>query len=255
MNICNGLLARLKRLYFCTLGHPLRGIAELEGARSFKEDWRYGQQALSNQAIAHSLLFAVQYVTHSGVEGDIAEFGCMTGRTAQVIAASLQMVGASKHLHLFDSFEGLPCVTAVTDMENIHVQSGAWGAGSCLGISPGELRKRCSRFLPDSNIAIYAGWFSKTLAHFTPPRRLAMVHIDCDLYQSTIEVLDHLFGHQMISEGAVILFDDWNCNRASQLHGERLAWKEIAARYAVESSDWGGYAWAGHKVIVHSYAR
>jgi hypothetical protein len=42
----------------------------------------------------------------------------------------------------------------------------------------------------------------------------------------TMDALVPPFGRGMISEGAVILFDDWNCNRANPAFGERRAWRE-----------------------------
>jgi hypothetical protein len=80
-----------------------------------------------------------------------------------------------------------------------------------------------------------------------------MVHLDCDLYQSAIEVLEYCFSNNMFSDGAIIFFDDWNCNRASPSYGERKAWAEVVDKFSVEFSDGGDYSWGGHKFIVHSY--
>jgi len=80
-----------------------------------------------------------------------------------------------------------------------------------------------------------------------------MLHIDCDLYQSTMDVLQHVFRSRMVAEGAIILFDDWNCDRACPSRGERKAWSEICSQYLVQASDLGSYGWAGQKFIVHQY--
>jgi hypothetical protein len=79
-----------------------------------------------------------------------------------------------------------------------------------------------------------------------------MVHLDCDLYSSTVEVLDHLFTRGHVAEGAVLFFDDWNCNRSSPQFGQRRAWRETCEKHRVEYSDGGDYAVLGHKFLVHA---
>jgi hypothetical protein len=78
------------------------------------------------------------------------------------------------------------------------------------------------------------------------------VHLDCDLYSSTAEVLEYLFVHRHVAEGSVVFFDDWNCNRASPQMGQRRAWREAVERHRIEFSDCGEYAVLGHKFIVHA---
>jgi hypothetical protein len=220
---------------------------------SFSETMKYGFMAPWYRAVAESLVFGVQYTIHCSVEGDIAEFGCQSGRTATVIAATMKMSRSTKTLHLFDSFQGMPESVHSADVDNVHVKSGVWAKGELKGLNAEQLRRRCERYLPGDSVRIYEGWFSETLRKIPEPAKFAMLHIDCDLYQSTIDVLDFLFRGRRVSEGAVIFFDDWDCNRASNSHGERKAWREICERYRVNASDAGGYAAACHKFIVHSY--
>ena len=100
---------------------------------------------------------------------------------------------------------------------------------------------------------IYEGWFSKTISKFPAGTRLGLLHVDCDLYESAKDVLDYVFSRQMVAEGAINLFDDWNCNRAEPGCGERRAWSEAVARFSVDYSPGGPYGWGGTKFIVHSY--
>ena len=79
----------------------------------------------------------------------------------------------------------------------------------------------------------------------------AFVHIDCDLYSSTVEVLDPLFANNMIADGCIVCFDDWNCNRASPRFGQRRAWREMVEKHRIEHSDNGDYAVIGHKFTIH----
>jgi len=236
------------------LRSPLASLTEGKHMTSFTETMKHGYMAPWYRAVAENLIFAVQYTVHSSVEGDIAEFGCQTGRTATAISAAMNLMRANKTLHLFDSFQGMPESTHETDRENEHVKSGVWSKGELKGISPGQLKEKCRRYLPDESIRIYEGWFSETLPKIPHGTKFSMLHIDCDLYLSALDVLDFLFQSQCVSEGAIFLFDDWDCNRASNEHGERKAWRETCQKFNASVTDSGGYGWAGHKFIVHSYS-
>jgi O-methyltransferase len=69
-----------------------------------------------------------------------------------------------------------------------------------------------------------------------------------------MDALVPLFERNQISEGAIILFDDWNCNHASNKFGERKAWySDLRTRFFIQFSDEGSYGVAGHKFIIHNY--
>ena len=221
---------------------------------SMRESAKYGFDSLGFRLIAERLVMGVQYTVHSAVEGDIFEFGTHTGRTARVIAMAMKLYRADKTLHLFDSFEGMPESHDPADLDNEHVKLGVWGKGQLKGVSPEQLRRMCAKFVDTKFIKIYEGWFSDTLGKIPKGNRISMLHVDSDLYSSAFEVLDFVFKNNLISEGALIFFDDWDCNRASNVHGERKAWREITERYGISSEDRGVYAWAGREFVVHSYS-
>jgi O-methyltransferase len=205
--------------------------------------------------ISSSLQRAIQYAMGSRVDGDIVEFGTASGFTASVIARTMVEIKRKprRTLWLFDSFEGLPEATSDTDLSNPHVKTGLWGKGMLTGISPEVLQKRVSSFLDPKLVRVEKGWFSDSVKRIPDDTRFAMIHVDCDLYQSTIDCLHPLFSRKLISQGCVIVFDDWNCGRANNQLGERRAWREIAHEYNVEFEDFGHQSWAGRSFIVHSY--
>lgn len=211
----------------------------------------------SEMEVNRKLAFGVEYAFGADVEGDIAEFGTMTGRTARVISETLSKFdsnsGAKKKIHLFDSFMGLPEAESNIDIDSPHVKSGVWSMGTCRGVSKSELRNMCEKFLSADRVVIYDGWFKDTLRAISPETKYSMVHIDSDLYQSAIEVLSYLFEKRVIQDGTVLFFDDYNCNGSSPDFGERKAWEETIKRFSVHYTDCGEYGWAGRKFIVHSY--
>jgi hypothetical protein len=217
---------------------------------------------LWNDDTKKALALGVMYVCGADVEGDIAEFGTKAGKTSKIIASSLSNIAKlypyidsakSKKLHLFDSFQGLPKSVSPIDRESPHVTAGTWGPGACKGGSKQQLLELCKEYLPENRILIYNGWFKDTLAQIPSDTKFSMLHIDCDLYQSALEVLETCFNQGFVQEGTAIFFDDWNCNRGSPVWGERRAWSEIVEKFLVNFSDEGSYSWHGKKFIVHSY--
>ena len=95
--------------------------------------------------------------------------------------------------------------------------------------------------------------FKDILPNISLKQRFSIIHINEDLYESAIDVLSNLFKKSQVTEGAVILFDDWNCNYANPMLGERKAFSEICDKYNVKFSDSGSYRVAANRFIIHSY--
>ncbi len=206
---------------------------------------------------------SVHYAHCSAVEGNFAEFGTATGGTAECFALAMSYFRAEYHyselahrmpprkLFLFDSFEGLPTTSNEADQTSPHVAQGVWRPGALRGITPQQLLEKTSAHIPKEDIMIFEGWFSDSMPRVPKGEKFAVVHIDCDLYESSIQVLEWLFSENRLNDGAVLLFDDWNCNRASPNFGERRAWREIVEKYKPDFSDGGDYSITGHKMIIH----
>ena len=121
-------------------------------------------------------------------------------------------------------------------------------------MSAAELGGRVARILPEDRFSIHPGWFTDTLPGLSASQRFAVLHVDSDLYASACDVLSGVFGRGLAAEGCLVLFDDWNANRARRDLGERRAWAEAVDRYGIEFSDEGPYGFACRKFIVHDYA-
>lgn len=224
----------------------------------------YDYANVRKRLIFEALTQSVQFVYNNAVEGDVAEFGTMTGFSAYAIARAMAFYqdmyagfmrkeGVPRRvLRLFDSFEGLPLPDHDVDRASPNVQSGRWRESGFKGLTQEELHALCASTYETENIRIHAGWFRDTLATIPPSTKFGMLHLDCDLYSSTAEVLDHIFTGGMTADGCVVLFDDWNCNRASPRFGQRRAWGEMVRKHRFEFSDGGDYAVLGHKFTIHT---
>lgn len=120
-------------------------------------------------------------------EGLILEFGVQDGASLNHLAALAQ----SRIVHGFDSFEGLP-----EDWTGTFEARGKFSRGG----APPEIR---------DNARLHVGWFDKTLPGFLQQQedKVALLHVDCDLYASTRIVL-HALADRLVA-GSVIIFDEY----------------------------------------------
>jgi len=237
--------------------------ARVNGYQTLRPSKGYDYKTYRKRQIFERLTQGIQYVYNNAVEGDVAEFGTASGFSAMCIAHAMRIyrdmyagysrqhgVG-SKILNLFDSFKGLPRPDHAVDMQSPNVSSGRWKEGTFQLLDKDELLALCSIAYDFDKIRIVDGWYSETLPRITAGAKLAFVHLDCDIYSSTAEVLDYLFTHRHFADGCILLFDDWNCNRSSPRFGQRRAWGECVKKHNVEYSDGGDYAILGHAFTVH----
>lgn len=216
--------------------------------------------------IVKNLTKGVRHAVQNGVPGDVVEFGTMTGRTAVALGYACDHYFArykkndvrhglleKRKLHLFDSFLGCPEANDIIDAENLHVKSGIWTEGTCKGLTALQLADVLNNIKVGHLAVIHDGWFSETVLSYAQMNKVALVHVDCDLYESTIDALTPLFVHGSISAGAQILFDDYDCSRASSQHGERKAWSDLSTRHKIFYEDLGAYAVSGRRFLIHDY--
>jgi len=214
-----------------------------------------------NDAVYHVLTNKVSYAFGMAVEGDIAEFGTDEGNTAVALATAVKVQNRRyrndprgiKRVHYFDSFAGLPKARSDVDKNSHHVRTGIWDEGNQKGLSEIKLTKTIKKILPKDGFSIHPGWFKDTLSSLPDDTKFSLMHIDSVFYESCFDVLDPIFERRMLSKGAVILFNCYDCNRADNNFGERRAWLEMVEKYKIEFSDGGPYGVSCHWFLVHSY--
>lgn len=191
------------------------------------------------------LSLAFSYVRSEQVKGAYAEFGVWTGRTfVEAWRAARRFDGSDRHFWAFDSFQGLPEVDGVD-------ATGRFATGDFHGPrQPFEARLRRARMPPDQ-VHIVEGFFDESLARpeQSELESIAIAWVDCDLYASTVPVLDYLTPR--LAQGAILIFDDWFCFKAASDMGEAKACHEWLARNPdITLVPWWQYNWAGQAFIV-----
>jgi hypothetical protein len=160
----------------------------------------------------------------------ILEFGVYQGNSLSQFSSLYDKFGIEKKFYGFDSFIGLPKETVDTNNPEY------WPEGAFSGVSPDEVKGK----LPFVNIK--PGWFKDTLNVQTlsevSQHQIGILHIDCDLYTSTIDVLEWIIQNNLLVDGTIVIYDDWGGHYYNNVGeydcGEGKAHKEMCEKYGLE---------------------
>lgn len=219
--ILNGLVDKISGKEFlskivgalCLDGYPLL----LDPLFYLNQDAAKESAAFIKEHLATAVLFRGHYPpdrfwAHSlGLvknQGLFLEFGVFSGTSINFFAGQKP----DALFHGFDSFEGLP-----DDWNGWVAERGRFKTG-----------------LPEtrSNVQLHVGWFNESIPVFAnehPDEKIAFLHIDCDLYESTKTVFD-LLGDRII-KGTVIVFDEFLNYPAWKLHEYKAFMEFCSARH------------------------
>jgi hypothetical protein len=197
------------------------------------------------------ILECMNYLRIAGADGVIPavyfEFGCHSGRTfSSAVRAGTFLNLRDAQYYAFDSFEGLPPTDA---HEDGYFQTGTFATSRSAFL---QIVERNTGLRLDSDHVVQ-GFYSASLTKSLQARmpKVGVVHIDVDLYSSTVEVLK--FIKPLMVVGTVLVFDDWYTFPPGANKGERRALQEFCAvhpSFAVE--EWKNYSTFGKSFFVTS---
>jgi len=191
-----------------------------------------GERPLFNPADPRtqmSTLTCLDWLSSRGLlEGtDVLEFGIFRGFNVWFSQAYCRLRGVRDvRFFGFDSFFGLPEISGVDSRGTFH--EGEFSAYKA------DVEHYFTRFSVDwTQTFLVEGFFSETLNPATiqrlSVRPCSLAVVDCDLYSSTVEVLNFLEG--LLCPVSVIYFDDWR-DFGNVDAGEPLAFREFQERTA-----------------------
>lgn len=244
-------LPKLNRLLNASLEFapaPIRTYVERERLRVRLRDRR---RAVPETAYRDLLRRGLErLIQHAGRDsiGDYLEFGVYNG-TSLVSAFRESEAMDLTHMRLFgfDSFQGLPPAAARDD-------EGKWRPGAWCSELEFTQAVLEAEEVDRSRVFLIPGWFSETCnaetAHRYNLTKASVIMIDCDIYTSTKEALD--FCAPLITDRALILFDDWHAGNLAAKHlGERKAFEEwLAASTSFTVEPFGSYRAKAETFIV-----
>jgi O-methyltransferase len=204
-----------------------------------------------NEGLAGFFWDAFTAVSVNGITGDYVEFGSWGCNTLRHAWHACEQFRAKRHLWAFDSFQALPPSDEPRDQHPVLVAGGA-GQG---GVD--AFHATCAGFgVPGDAYTAVEGYYVDTLPPLGTdgePRDIAIAYVDCNLYSSTVTVLEFL--EPRLKPGMIVGFDDYYLyNRDSGVSGEREALNEFLQAnrqwhfHRFKDIHWGGVSF----VVEHS---
>ena len=157
---------------------------------------------------------AIEDILERKVPGDLIETGVWRGGCTIFMRAILKHYGVTdRTVWVADSFQGNPKPNTA-----VYGEYAGWDLSEeeCFRASLEEVKANFARFgLLDQHVQFLKGWFRDTLPN-APIQKLALLRLDGDLYESTMDALRALY-HRVSPGGYVIVDDyhDWpSCKKA-----------------------------------------
>jgi O-methyltransferase len=206
--------------------------------RAEGRDWPPTAETMVGRVRLDNVAWCARTAIDDGIRGDLAECGVWRGGVVALLRGILAAYEITDRVvWAADSFEGLP----VPDVDRYPQDEGYdWSHVGVLKVDLDDVRANLARYgLLDDQVRFLPGWFEDTLPT-APIEALAVLRIDGDLYQSTMDVLRAL--EPKVSAGGFVIVDDYHgwipCRQAVDDYRAEGA---IAA--PIETVDWTAVWW------------
>lgn len=148
---------------------------------------------------------AIETILDDGVEGDFIETGVWRGGACIFMRAALEAYGVpDRRVFVADSFAGLP----EPDAQRYPADRDAlFHRVRFLAVSREDVERNFAKYgLLDDRVVFLQGWFKDTLPS-APIEKLALLRLDGDMYESTMDALTNLY--PKLSPGGFCIIDDF----------------------------------------------
>jgi O-methyltransferase len=169
-------------------------------------DWPEKAHTMVGMKRLDNLQALIEDVIKKGVPGDVIETGVWRGGATILMRAILAAYGVrDRRVWVADSFEGLPPPNAElypADAGDKHFTKKE------LAVSLEDVKHHFDVYgLLDEQVKFLKGWFKDTL-HVAPIEKLAVVRLDGDMYESTMDGIRALY--PKLSVGGYLIVDDFH---------------------------------------------
>lgn len=193
--------------------------------RTNGQDWPLVAHTMIGLKRLNNIHYCLEQIIENNIPGDCIETGVWRGGATILMRAILKAHGIEdRRVWVADSFEGLPPpsplfpVDAGSNLHQIKV----------LAVSLEEVQANFAKYgLLDEKVIFVKGFFAQTLPTI-PINEIALLRLDGDLYQSTMEALVYLY--PKLSVGGYVIIDDYQivpyCKRAVDDYRQMMGIKE-----------------------------
>jgi len=185
-----------------------------------------------------NIQYCAETVLADGIPGDFIETGVWRGGCCVFMRGILKAWGiGDRAVWLADSFRGLP----EPDAQQYPDDKGArFHEMDELAVPVDSVKDIFDRYgLLDDQVRFLEGWFRDTLPE-APIDKLAVLRLDGDMYESTMDVLRSLY--HRLSPGGFVIVDDYGAYAACRnaVHDFRDA---NGMTEPIREVDWTGVYW------------
>jgi hypothetical protein len=176
--------------------------------RAVGSDWPPHAETMVGRARLANVRELTQTALADGVPGDLVETGVWRGGTSIYLRAVLAAAGdTARTVWACDSFEGLPEADAERFPMDVPLRLHEHAQ---LAVGLDRVKANFDRYgLLDDQVRFVPGWFRDTLPKLaTELDAIAVLRLDGDMYESTIDALTHL--EPLVSPGGFVIVDDYN---------------------------------------------
>lgn len=168
-------------------------------------DWPNTAETMIGLKRLENIQFCISNILKENIIGDFIETGVWAGGATIFMRAILKEFNVKDRIvWVADSFQGMPKPDATNyplDRADPH-----WRI-KYFDISLEDVQANFAKYgLLDDQVKFLAGWFKDTLSK-APIKKLSLLRLDADMYQSTMEALVSLY--PKLSIGGYVIIDDY----------------------------------------------
>ncbi len=195
------------------------------------------------QSVPRLIYFERMFSRIGAIEGDVVECGVSIGTGILNWCLLCELARSERHVFGYDSFSGFP-PSAEADRKSdgaFQTERGDYASPPELvmkileegGVTPGFRR---------DHVRLVRGYFETTVPGHARP--IALLHLDCDLYDSYKTCLAHLF--DLVRPGGIVMFDEYEDSR---FPGAKQAVDEFLTRRVEKPRPYSEYGYLKYYVV------
>lgn len=220
-NFVGKVLFKISKFFLAKFGFNINlGSTNIQYPELNREEIEFLQEVYKSSLTMTSfdslvtLVIACKYVVHSKVQGDFVEAGVWRGGSS--IVAKKFLVG-EKSFYLYDTYKGMTepsihdyRVGSKSSAETLSrwKQLDKKSHNDWVYASLNEVKNNFNQFkLLDNNLVFVEGDVRETLTLENVPKKICVLRLDTDFYDSTLIELQVLW--PLLSPGGVLILDDY----------------------------------------------
>lgn len=209
-----------------------------EANRIVGTDWPAFAHTMIGLKRLDNIQYCLEDILTNGVPGDLIETGVWRGGATIFMRAVLKAHNITdRYVWVADSFEGLP---RPNEAKYPLDKGDRLFEYQELAIPMEEVQSNFLKYeLLDNQVHFLKGWFKDTLQN-APMNQLALIRLDGDMYESTMDGLFHLY--PKLSIGGYLIVDDYGCIPACKRAVEDYR-KAHRIDDEIKEIDWTGVYW------------